>query len=140
MPRAKLEPLQEYRWQSRHVVRVTDVNYGGHLGYDALVGLLHQARVELLGELGLDEKDLGDGCTGVIMTDLTLTVQAEGFLGDELTIRSTIVEMGRATFRVCAEVRIGDRRVALSEAGFAGFNYTERKPSPLPETFRSKVA
>ena len=48
-------------------VRITDVNYGGHMGNDALLGLLHEARVQFLAHYGLSELDIGG--LGIIMAD-----------------------------------------------------------------------
>ncbi len=36
-------------------VRISDINYGNHLGHDSLVSLLHEARVRFLRHLGYTE-------------------------------------------------------------------------------------
>jgi acyl-CoA thioesterase FadM len=48
MPRIKLKPLSEYSFHTDIVVRTTDLNYGGHLGNDKLLSLIHEARVAFL--------------------------------------------------------------------------------------------
>jgi hypothetical protein len=45
MPRLKLELPAGFPFRTTLTVRVTDLNYGNHLGNDALLGLLHEARV-----------------------------------------------------------------------------------------------
>ncbi len=139
MPRLKLQPLENYPFETVCRVRVTDLNYGAHLANHALAGLLHQARVELLAQLGFAELNLGDEATGLTMIDLCVQFEAEGFLGDELTIRSAFVEVKGTTFRICNEVRRTDTRIALAETGFAGFDYVKRKPVRLPEAFVEKI-
>ena len=42
-------------------VWVSHINYGQHLAHDALIGLLHEARVRWLSSLSLSELDLGEG-------------------------------------------------------------------------------
>lgn len=140
MPRLKLKPLPSYRYACRLTVRVADVNYGGHLGNNALAGLLHQARLELLRAWGLTENDLGDGHTGLIQTDLGVVFAAEAFMHDELTVRSEFIEVRPLTFRLAHEVCRGDTRVALAELGFAGFDYAARRSSPLPAVFTARIA
>jgi acyl-CoA thioester hydrolase len=140
MPRLKLNPLPGYRFECRQRVRVTDVNYGGHLAHNALAGLLHQVRIELLHGLGCTELDLGDGRTGLIQTDLALTFAAEAFMLDELTGRSEFAEVRGTTFRLCHEVRRGDELVALAELGFAGYDYAARRAVALPAVFVAQVA
>ncbi len=139
MPRIKLRPLAAYSFESTHQVRVTDVNYGGHLANHALAGLLHQARLELLSALGLSEMDLGDGHTGLIMIDIVISFAAEGFMQDKLTILSAFTEVKRGTFRLCHEVRRGGDRLALAETGFAGYDYSAHKLAPLPPAFTAKA-
>ena len=52
MARLQLDPLPRYTFQVEMAVRVTDLNYGGHLGNDRLLSLVHEARVAFLAEHG----------------------------------------------------------------------------------------
>jgi acyl-CoA thioesterase FadM len=140
MPRLKLKPLPRYRYECRLTVRVADVNYGGHLGNNALAGLLHQARLELFRAWSLKENDLGDGHTGLIQTDLAVVLAAEAFLHDELTVRTDFIEVRPVSFRMAHEVCRGDTRVALAELGFAGFDYAARRSALLPAVFTVRIA
>ena len=60
MERVRLE-FPETAIVHRHplTVRVTDMNYGRHLGHDTLVSLLHEARIQAFAALGLTEWDMG---------------------------------------------------------------------------------
>ena len=40
-------------------VRITDINYGQHLGNDRLFALLHEARIQFLSQWGFSEIDAG---------------------------------------------------------------------------------
>ena len=48
MPRVKVALPATFPFRTEIPVRITDLNYGGHLGNDALLGLLHEARVHFL--------------------------------------------------------------------------------------------
>ncbi|MFC1567496.1 hypothetical protein ACFL3R_01495 [Thermodesulfobacteriota bacterium] len=48
MPRIKLDPQERYQHTYETTIEVTDLNYGNHMGNDALVGIIHRARVHLL--------------------------------------------------------------------------------------------
>jgi acyl-CoA thioesterase FadM len=135
MPRIKLQEQPVYEFHYDVTIQVGDLNYGGHLSNDALVGLLHEARVNLLHGLGLSEKEIGDGQTGLIMADLVVNFKAEGFLFDLLQIDSHIGEFSRNGFRVFHRVVRGDDLVALAETGMVTFNYAERRIAPVPEAF-----
>ena len=48
MARIKLDLPERFPFSTELRVRITDVNYGGHMGNDSLLGLLHEARVRFL--------------------------------------------------------------------------------------------
>ena len=63
MKREKLAELESYPFRTELPVRITDVNYGQHVGNDALLGLLHEARLQYLRQLAFSEQD---ACLGVV--------------------------------------------------------------------------
>lgn len=117
-----------------------DINYGGHLGNDALVSLAGSARAHLFHSLGLREIDLGDGHTGIIMSDLAVNFREEGFMFDAIVIDTHIGEFGSNRFRLFHRVTKGDIVVALVETGLKTFNYTAREVAPVPEAFLKVLA
>jgi acyl-CoA thioesterase FadM len=139
MPRVKLEEQPEYEFEHSLSVRVTDLNYGAHLANNAVVELIHEARVRLLHNLGCSEKDLGDGCTGIIMGDLVLNFKHEGFLFDVLTVKSHIGEVSRRGFRIFHKICRDDLTLALAETGLVAFNYEERNIVTIPQPFREAL-
>jgi len=84
MPRIKLKPLDLYPFNIEIIVRVTDLNYGGHLGNDKLLALVHEARVAFLADFDFTELDCGG--VSLIMADAALMFQGEAFAGDTLKI------------------------------------------------------
>ncbi len=135
MPRVKLEEQPGYEFRHTLTIRVTDVNYGGHLGNDALVGLIHEARVNLMHTLGCSELDLGDRKTGLIMVDLVINFLQEGFMFDELQIDSHIGEVSTKSFRIFQRILKANKPLALAETGWLAFDYAARRTVPLPQTF-----
>jgi acyl-CoA thioesterase FadM len=142
MPKVKIEEQPSYPFSVELEVRVSDLNYGAHLGYDRILGLAHQARLVLLGELGVDEMDLGDGRTGVVAVDVAATYLGEAFVNDVLVFAIRPVEVGRVGFRLAHLVvnKQAGAKVALIEIGFVGYDYTRRRPAGLPEAFRQGLA
>lgn len=135
MPRVKLQEQSCYEFRYEVTLQVRDINYGGHLGNDALVGLLHEARINLLSQLGCSEMNLGDGQTGMIMGDLVVNFREEGFMLDRLQIDSHIGEMSRRSFRIFHRITKGDNILALAETGLVTFNYARRAIAPIPAAF-----
>ena len=100
MPRIRLSEREVYEFQSSVKVRPQDVNHAGHVGNDHLLSLVGAARAFLFQSMGLSELDLGDGQTGIIITDLVVNYRAEAFLSDELLIDTHIDEIVPKGFRM----------------------------------------
>ncbi len=137
MARIKLKPLDTYSFSIELRVRVTDLNYGGHLGNDRLLSLVHEARVAFLAEQGFSELD----CGGVSLTmgDAALVFQGEAFAGDVLCFEAAAGEASYSGFRIFYRItRPSDGSpIALVETGMVCFDYQARKICPLPEVVRS---
>ena len=133
MPRIKLKPLSDYPFHTDIVVRTTDLNYGGHLGNDRLMSLIHEARVAFLAKHGFTEID----CAGVslIMGDVAIMYKGEAFAGDLLRFEVAAGEPSRNGFRLFIRItRPADGQpIALAETGMVCFDYQSRKIRPLPK-------
>ena len=136
MPRVKLKPRDAYPFQIDIAVRTTDLNYGGHLGNDRLLSLVHEARVAFLESHGFSEIDCGG--VSLILADAVINYQAEAFAGDILRFEVAAGEPARSGFRLFYRVtrKTDGAPVALIENGMVCFNYETRKTAPLPQTVR----
>ena len=141
MPRVKLLEQKNYPISLTLDVRVSDLNYGAHLGYDHLLSLAHQARVELFTEMGVTELNLGDKKTGIVAADLAVQYKGEAFVLDSLLFETAPVEIGLASFRLAHRVSnlTTKRPVALIEIGFAAFDLEARRSGRLPEGFKKRL-
>jgi acyl-CoA thioesterase FadM len=116
-----------------------DINYAGHLGNDTLISLVGAARADMFRSMGMSELDLGDGQTGIIMSELAVNYKAEAFMFDEFLIDTHIGELGRSGFRLFHRVT-KKTVIALIETGLSTFNYALKKVVPVPETFLKALA
>ena len=121
-------------------VRITDLNYGRHLGHDTLVSLLHEARARFFSASGMAEDDV-DGL-GVILTELRVSYRAQAFFGQTLRIEIACGEIGS---RGCdLRYRLSDREtgrlVALASTGILFFDYASERVAAMPERFRRVIA
>lgn len=133
MARVQIELPGSWLFRTRMDVRVTDVNYGGHLGNDRVLGLAHEARVRWLASCGLSEKDVGG--VGLIMADAALVFRGEAFLGDELEVAVGAIEVRRSSFDLVYLLTrpVDAVEIALVKTGMVCFDYTARKVSRLPQ-------
>jgi len=137
MPRIQLTPREAYPFRSEIRVRTTDLNYGGHLGNDRLLALVHEARVDFLAEHGWSEMDCAG--VGLIMADAALVFRNEAFAGDVLAVEVGAGEASRVGFRFFYRLtRSADgAEVALVETGMACFDYERHRVAPLPAAVRA---
>lgn len=120
-------------------VRIGDVNYGRHLGNDALLGLLHEARLRFLAHHGFSETDAGG--VGLIMTEAQISYLAQARHGDRLCIVIHPVAPGRAGFALVYGVRhaTGGQEIARARTGLAFYDYERARLARMPEAFRAAV-
>jgi len=140
MGRTKLHGQKIYEFRTSLVVQPRDVNYGGHLGYDALITLIGTARAQVFRSMDLSELDLGDGRSGILMTDLVGNYRAQAFMFDELLVETHVGDFTRSSFRTFHRVTKDKALVALVEAGFASFDYALNRIAPVPASFVKAVA
>ena len=140
MPRVKVALPDTFSFTTEIPVRITDLNYGGHVGNDALLGLLHEARVQLLQHLGHPEFDPATGL-GHIMADVAIEYKGEGFYGDTLRIQMGATDLSKYGFDVVYWVHNqAGREIARAKTGMLCFDYNTRKLRPLPEEYAALLA
>ncbi len=135
MPRVKLTELSSYEYIHQLLVRVTDINYGGHLGNEALLALIHEARAAFLQTLGFNTLMKDEDLLGLVIADIAVNFKAEAFAGDQLMIECQIGEMTLKSFRLFHRIRRGEDIVALVETGLIAYDYQDRKTASLPKEF-----
>ena len=132
MPRVKVSLPESFGFAVEIPVRITDLNYGAHLGNDALLGLLHEARVQFLAHLGTAEFDLATRL-GFIMVDVAIEYKAEAFYGDVLTIELAAADPNKYGFDIVYHVKNQHaKEITRAKTGMLCFDYTTRKLRPLP--------
>jgi acyl-CoA thioesterase FadM len=135
MARIKLDLPAEFPFTTELRVRITDVNYGGHMGNDALLGLLHEARVRFLNHYGLSELDIFG--VGLIMADSVIVYKSEAFPGETLDIAVAVTDFNRYGCDVVYRVseKSSGREVARAKTGIVFFDYRQRTIQNVPAPF-----
>jgi acyl-CoA thioesterase FadM len=122
-------------------VRITDINYGNHLGNDALVSILHEARVHWLSTLNYTELNI-EG-KGIIMNELVVNYLKEMFYGDVIIIDLSIGDLtalGLELYYRMSVTKNGENLIsAIAKTGLIFFDYTAKKTSSIPDVFIEKI-
>ena len=114
-------------------IRITDLNYGGHVGNDAILSLLHEARVQFLKQHGFTELDFAG--TSLIMSDVAIEYKAEVFYGSSLKFMVTAADFTRAGFDIFYKVvdAGNEQLIALAKTGMVCFDYNTKKITAVPQ-------
>jgi acyl-CoA thioesterase FadM len=127
-----------YQFSTTIGVRINDLNYGNHLGNDALLSIIHEARVRFLNSLGYTEIDV-EG-VGILMADSVIIYKSQGHYGDTLSIEIAVDDISKKScdfyYRIIKDV---DKVVALCKTAIVFFDYQIQKPAPVPPQFLEKL-
>ena len=120
-------------------VRVTDLNYGGHLANDSVLRFTQEARVQFLQALGGSEKEIYGA--GIILAEAQLIFKAESFYGEQLNIEIAVDEWGKcdAMFYYRFTRESDSKLIALAKMRTVFFDYTKRKVIPVPEKLKTHI-
>ncbi|MEI8060431.1 MAG: thioesterase family protein [bacterium] len=138
MPRIKLNIPNSPLVTLSIPVRITDINYGNHVGNNAFVAILHEARAQWLHLYKYTELNI-EGA-GLIQADLALEFKSEGFYGDIIDITISVGEISNVSFELYYQfyTKRKDESILLllAKTGMVCYNYSLKKAIPIPEKLK----
>ncbi|XZF14823.1 acyl-CoA thioesterase [Chitinophagaceae bacterium MMS25-I14] len=142
MARVKLKfPSENPLYITEIPLRIGDINYGGHMGNDAVLSLIHEARMRMLRQWGYDE--LNAGGVALIMADVMIAYKGEGFYGDTLRIAVYADDVTDRSFdlmyHISAERNGARTDIVHAKTGMVCFDYKERKIALITENLKKYV-
>ena len=142
MARIRIELPEKSIFQTSIPVRITDLNYGGHVGNDTILSIIHEARVQFLKQEGYSELNV-EGAS-LIMSDAGVEYKSELFYGDTILVSVSIAEFSRVGFDLYYKLEKKSESdlllVAAAKTGMLFFNYEQRKVVSMPEAFRKRFS
>jgi len=141
MARVKIDLPETFNFKTSFPVRITDLNYGNHVGNDKVLGFIHEARVRWLVSLSYSELNM-EG-VGMIMADATLQFKSEIFYGDELEVSLQPVEFSRIGFDLVYKIEKKSSKntelAALAHTSMICYDYSLKKVTSLPEAAKTRM-
>ena len=140
MSRVKLElPKKFLDIVIKIPVRITDINYGDHVGNDSLVAIVHEARMQFLQYHDFSELNI-DG-TGLIMSDLFVEFKNESFYKDIIEVKLGVGEISNVSFELFYKL-ITERNnevvlIANAKTTMVCYNYDIKKVAVIPEKLKN---
>lgn len=141
MARIKLSLPATFSFTCKIPVRITDLNYGHHVGNDAVLSIIHEARMQFLGHHGYTEMNFAGA--GMIMSDVAIEFKNELFYGDMVIASVAAAEFSKVGFELYykLEKETAGKRilVAAAKTGMVCYDYGAKKIAAVPEEAKEKL-
>jgi len=131
MARMKIALPNNWQYKTEIIVRISDLNYGNHLGNEKFLSYAQEARVRFFDTYGFTELDFGG--VSLIQADAAITYKGEGHLGDVVEISLALEQTGGSSFNVfylffnkTKQVEMAHLRTAI-----VCFDYEKGRPVPI---------
>jgi len=142
MARIKIDLPEKFPFSASIPIRITDLNYGGHVGNDTVLSLIHEARMQFLQYYGYKELEI-EGI-GLIMTDVGIEFKSELFYGDTIKASVSVTDFSRIGFDVYYKLeKVAEGKtilVATAKTGMICYDYSSKKIVRVPEKFQATLS
>ncbi len=137
MEHVKIDLPDKFIFHCKIPVRITDINYGNHVGNDSLLSIIHESRVQFLAHYGCTELNVFG--KGLIMANIIIIFKSESFYGDIFDIGIMPENFTRVSFDLIhclSNVKTG-KEIARAKTTMISYDYDKRKVVSLPGEFSS---
>ncbi len=141
MARIRIKVPAQFDFTCEIPIRITDLNYGGHVGNDTVLSLLHEARMQYLKHFGIYNEMDGLNGYGIIVADVGIVYKAETFYGSIALIRIAAADFHAYGFDLVYQIvdKTTDKLLTEAKTGIICFDYQQRKIAKLPEDIRERL-
>jgi len=142
MERIKTNLPANFKFSTVLKIRITDLNYGGHVGNDSFLTLIHEARQQFLNSFGYSELKLEN--TSLIMLDAAVEFKRELNYGDEIKISVAAAGFDKYGFDIFYKIEIIDEQKPIlagkAKTGMLCYDYDSRKLMHVPEKIKTVLS
>lgn len=141
MARITIDLPERFAFSTVLTVRVTDLNYGNHVGNDRMLGLIHEARLQYYQSLGFKNELSFEGTIGQVISDAALVYKAEAFFGDILECKIAAADFNKYGFDLIYQLvnQQTGKEVCRAKTGIVCFDYDKRKVATVPASLIEKL-
>jgi len=141
MARIEIQLPEKFIFHTEIGVRVSDLNYGNHVGNDSVLTLMQEARTLFYRSMGFESEVRLEGMIGQIVSDAAIVYKAESFLGDTLKVEIAVGDLNKYGFDLFYKItnKATGKEIALGKTGIVCFDYSKRKMASIPEKLVEKL-
>lgn len=142
MNRIKIDLPENFHFSTTLIIRVTDLNYGGHVGNDSFLSLIQEARQQFLRSHGYEELSIAG--FGLIMVDVAIEFKRELNYGDKVTISVAADGFDKLGFDIFYKLEMNNGKeillVGKAKTGMLCFDYEQKKKVSVPDEVIKKLS
>jgi acyl-CoA thioester hydrolase len=142
MNRIKVELPAHFHFSTIFTIRISDLNYAGHVGNDSFLSLIHDARERFLKANGYAELSIAG--VGLVMADVAIEYKKELHHGDTLKISVAAGGFDKLGFDVFYLLELvaenGETTIAgKAKTGMICYDFTQKKRMPVPQEVATRL-
>ncbi len=139
MARIKINLPDSYIFSTNIDVRISDINYGNHVGNDSILSIVHESRCRFFHSMGFKELDVAG--FGIIMTDSAIVYKSESHYGETLTVNISTQDHNKYGCDIIYQIqeKESQRVVAEVKTGIVFFDYDQKKVVHTPTAFLNTI-
>jgi acyl-CoA thioesterase FadM len=141
MSRIRINIPANFSFTTHIPVRITDLNYGNHVGNDAILSILHEARMQFLAKFGYTEMEFAGA--GMIMSDVGIEFKNELFYGNSVIASVAVLDFTRVGFDLYYKLETKKEEkiilVAIAKSGMICYDYEKKKIVAVPEEAKRRL-
>lgn len=129
--------MNEFKFSIPLLVRVSDLNYGNHVGYQNFLSYFQEARIAYLAQFGYSERNI-EGY-GMIVAEANCKYKQELFLNDSIRVGCRVKEIKSKLFVMQYRILKADLTCAEGFTKNLCYDYQANKIVRLPEPLVKNV-
>ena len=142
MARTKIDLPNRFLFSATIPIRITDINFGGHVGNDTILSLVHEARAQFFTYLGYTELEFAG--TGTIMSDVAIEYKNQTYYGDSILVSVAVGDITKVAFdlfykleKISSDGKIVS--VAFAKTWMVCYDYDMKKVTAIPQEALKKI-
>ena len=141
MNRIKIQLPEKFYFSTILSVRITDLNYGGHLGNDTVLSIIQEARQQYLLSKGFEELNING--LGLIMADTMIEYKKEMNYADKLIVSVAAIDFDKIGFDFYYKIEIDnsvEQDIAVkAKTGMILYDYQQKKKATISDEIMNKL-
>lgn len=129
-------------WPFVHVdeVRFADLDTQGHLNNVSFLVFVESARIAYAASVALEHPELLPSLTfSYMVVEVKIGYRSPGQYGEPIETRLRPTEVGRSSFRMDFEMRVGERVLADGYSVLVTYDPVAARSVPVPEPLRARL-